>query len=426
MATEYKKILIRRGATTPPTDLSEGELAYRTDTDILYVGTGDTTDTAGGSHYEQVGTRVTVGGNKVDTLALTATAAELNILDGVTATAAELNILDGVTATAAELNILDGVTSTAAELNILDGVTSTAAELNLLDGVTASTAELNLLDGVTASTTELNYVDGVTSGIQGQLDALSTGKANLAGPTFTGTPTAPTASDNTNSTQLATTAFVANAINDAGGFSAANVEWNFVEKVSFTSGTSFTINNNALISNPFSTSGGDDFKFVVEITTTAEDTASPTIQLNGETTAKYNYIVTDSAATDLTHNAATANPVARVAYEQTSIPFSVSISDLSDNVSLTHFHSEFVVSHQTFRNIPGFQDDATNLIINGTAMMTAMEDSSSHTHKVWPQRSDFSGNIFIGDTYFNSLTITHNLDAGANDNAVVRIYKRAR
>jgi hypothetical protein len=41
----------------------------------------------------------------------------------VTATAAELNILDGVTATAAELNILDGVTATADELNILDGVT---------------------------------------------------------------------------------------------------------------------------------------------------------------------------------------------------------------------------------------------------------------------------------------------------------------
>jgi len=48
----------------------------------------------------------------------------------VTATAAELNILDGVTATTAELNILDGVTATAAELNILDGVTATAKELN--------------------------------------------------------------------------------------------------------------------------------------------------------------------------------------------------------------------------------------------------------------------------------------------------------
>ena len=89
----------------------------------------------------------------------------------VTSTAAELNILDGVTATTAELNILDGVTSTAAELNILDGVTSTTAELNILDGVTSTAAELNLLDGVTATTAELNYVDGVTSAIQTQLDA---------------------------------------------------------------------------------------------------------------------------------------------------------------------------------------------------------------------------------------------------------------
>ena len=57
-----------------------------------------------------------------------------------------------MTATAAELNILDGVTSTTAELNILDGVTSTAAELNILDGVTATTAEVNILDGDTSAT----------------------------------------------------------------------------------------------------------------------------------------------------------------------------------------------------------------------------------------------------------------------------------
>ena len=69
--------------------------------------------------------------------AISSTAAELNILDGVTATASELNIMDGVTATTAELNIMDGVTATAAELNIMDGVTTTAAEINLIDGGTA-------------------------------------------------------------------------------------------------------------------------------------------------------------------------------------------------------------------------------------------------------------------------------------------------
>jgi hypothetical protein len=71
------------------------------------------------------------------------------------------------------------VTATAAELNILDGVTATAAELNILDGVTASTAEINLLDGVTATTTELNYVDGVTSPIQTQIDGKQAADATL-------------------------------------------------------------------------------------------------------------------------------------------------------------------------------------------------------------------------------------------------------
>ena len=45
-----------------------------------------------------------------------------------------------ISATAAELNIMDGVTSTAAELNILDGVTSTATELNIVDGNTSATS----------------------------------------------------------------------------------------------------------------------------------------------------------------------------------------------------------------------------------------------------------------------------------------------
>jgi hypothetical protein len=103
----------------------------------------------------------------------------------VTASGAELNIMDGVTATTAELNILDGVTATAAELNIMDGVTATTAELNILDGVTATTAELNIMDGVTATTAEINYVDGVTSNVQTQLNT----KAPSASPTLGGTIT---------------------------------------------------------------------------------------------------------------------------------------------------------------------------------------------------------------------------------------------
>jgi hypothetical protein len=56
------------------------------------------------------------------------------------------------------------ITSTAAELNILDGVTASTSDLNILDGVTATTTELNKLDGVTASATDINLIDGITNG----------------------------------------------------------------------------------------------------------------------------------------------------------------------------------------------------------------------------------------------------------------------
>ena len=85
------------------------------------------------------------GGLTLGSTAVTSTAAELNLLDGVSGLVqADLTKLAAIDATAAELNILDGVTSTTAELNILDGVTSTAAELNLLDGITAGTVSASL------------------------------------------------------------------------------------------------------------------------------------------------------------------------------------------------------------------------------------------------------------------------------------------
>ena len=121
--------------------------------------------------------------------------ANVSVLDGTT----KIIYCDGAGSGAAVVDItgsldlgsliLGGttVTATAAELNIMDGVTATAAELNILDGVTATAAELNILDGVTATTAELNYVDGVTSAIQTQLDGITT-NGTLTTPTLT-TPT---------------------------------------------------------------------------------------------------------------------------------------------------------------------------------------------------------------------------------------------
>jgi len=101
----------------------------------------------------------------------------------VSSTAAELNILDGVTATTAELNILDGVTATAAELNILDGVTASAGDINLIDGITNGT--------VAASKAIVTDADKDISGgrnitISGELDAATldiSGDADIDGTT---------------------------------------------------------------------------------------------------------------------------------------------------------------------------------------------------------------------------------------------------
>jgi len=73
--------------------------------------------------------------------------------------------------------------------NLSGAVSATQAELNVLDGITSSTSELNVLDGITATTAQLNFTAGVTSSIQTQMDT----KAPLASPTFTGTLVTPTA-----------------------------------------------------------------------------------------------------------------------------------------------------------------------------------------------------------------------------------------
>lgn len=82
------------------------------------------------------------------------------------------------------------VTANAAELNILDGATLSVSELNALDGYTGTTADLNILSGAAAAgltATELLYLNGVTSAIQSQLNdkqPLDAALTSLAGLTL--------------------------------------------------------------------------------------------------------------------------------------------------------------------------------------------------------------------------------------------------
>jgi len=112
------------------------------------------------------------------TSAVTATATELNLIDGYTGTTAELNTLDVTTQGTSEVSKV--VTADASgDVTIADGaydfdvashdgtnglllggtlVTATATELNLIDGYTGTTAELNTLDVTTQGTAEASKV----------------------------------------------------------------------------------------------------------------------------------------------------------------------------------------------------------------------------------------------------------------------------
>jgi len=94
----------------------------------------------------------------------------------LTATAAELNVLDGITATTTELNYTDGVTSNIqTQLNSKEATITGGATTITSSNLTASRALLSDGSGKVAvsavTSTELGYLDGVTSAIQTQLNS---------------------------------------------------------------------------------------------------------------------------------------------------------------------------------------------------------------------------------------------------------------
>ena len=142
-----------------------------------------------------------------------------SVADGVTSV--------GGTGTVNGITLTGTVTSTGnltlggtlANVNLTSQVTGTLPIANGGTGTT-STTFANLTTNVTGTLPVANGGTGVTS-------STGTGSTVLsASPTFTGTPAAPTAATNTNTTQIATTAFVQNQI----GAIAAGV-------VSFSGGT---------------------------------------------------------------------------------------------------------------------------------------------------------------------------------------------
>jgi len=83
--------------------------------------------------------------------------------------------LASITASAAEINKLDGATITTTELNRLSGLTADATELNKLDGATVTTAEINELVGAS----DAGIVLGTTANYDLHRQAIINGNFNI-------------------------------------------------------------------------------------------------------------------------------------------------------------------------------------------------------------------------------------------------------
>ncbi len=104
-------------------------------------------------------------------------------------------------------------TGTVADARIASTITrdsewDTQGEVETIWGVTLATdTELSALETGAVATNTTNIITNATN-----IDTLTTDKADIASPTFTGDPTAPTPTTGDNDTSIATTAFVTGAL----------------------------------------------------------------------------------------------------------------------------------------------------------------------------------------------------------------------
>lgn len=218
------------GVAGAPAALKSGELAHNEVDDTLYVGKGD--DGSGnatsivpmagvGGFLALIGTQ-TVGGSKTFSLvpksSQDASAAtdlvRKSQLDTGLATKAALSHSHAIADVTGLQGALDGklgATANAASASKL----ATARSITLAGDLSGSVS----FDGSANVTLTAAVVDDSHAHVIANVDGLQLAldaKAPLASPALTGTPSAPTAISGTNTTQVATTAFVQQAIVDFG------------------------------------------------------------------------------------------------------------------------------------------------------------------------------------------------------------------
>jgi len=259
------------------------------------------------------------------------------------------------------------------------------------------------------SPTFTGTVSGITSSMVGLGNVTNESKATMfTDAALTGTPTAPTPTDNNNPNRIATTGY----ISDLG---IENSEWVFVQKVQYTANNNFTydLNTNVLDFSNY------DVKFILDMETDGENTSG--VQINiGRTAAE------DLGEYKILYNALRRNESTDI-YEN-AVVYSDSIGNVFPGINLssdttgatrTKGFVEFTVHEFDRLLTPTF-----TYFVKGTAFYTASAQAI-FTPSVYPEYSTFTGTVENPSFSFTRLRVTHGFNNG-NNKIVLKVYRRLK
>lgn len=236
-----------------------------------------------------------------------------------------------------------------------DGI---AVQFNLIDKINEIETDINNLDTGKVDNNDLSnyYTKTVANGLLNE-------KAPLASPALTGTPTAPTAAAGTNTTQIATTAFVSGAISTT----QENINTALNEKVAIdqgidNTGKSLIVDNTGIVTPGYPT----------KLNTARK------IKLNGDATGEASF---DGSA---------------------DIVITTAISALDDKVDNNEFDNH-VTNYNTFKD--DFDSKFNlNLSEGSLEIVDDPDETGSNTQNILA-RFDSEGLTTVGATFTNPVTV---------------------
>lgn len=239
-------------------------------------------------------------------------------------------------------------------------------------------------------------------------------EGNIDSIGLTGTPTAPTAGAGTSTTQIATTAFVTDAITTVNN----SLEWQYVtQSTDLVYASSITVDTSDGVLYDWA---NYDYKFLYQGSTTAEDNDAPYIFFNGNTdlnkySSQYHVITQTAEATETETMVGDANT--------TFINTGCSISTFSSGGFGTDIEIEFVVRRSR---------------TTGSGLFGWLVKGEGHAH-YWPTTQTLSTaydgmaqSRFVGsfrqEANITTVSIVHNLAGGGQSGSQnrVKVYRRKR